>query len=87
MDLNEIRQDIDNTDRKLVDLFCRRMALAAKVASYKKEHNMEIFVPEREQQILISAAEQAGPEMADYVRRLYQTLFELSRDYQAEVLK
>lgn len=87
MDLKEIRKDIDSIDRQLVDLFCRRMELAAQVAAYKKENDMAIFVPEREQQILEAAAQRAGPEMADYVRKLYTSLFELSRGYQAEVIK
>ena len=87
MDLQEIRQNIDRIDRELVDLFCRRMELAAQVAAYKKENNMAIFVPEREQQILDAIAEQADPEMATYVRKLYAFLFALSKDYQAEVIK
>ena len=87
MDLQEIRQNIDRIDQELVDLFCRRMELAAQVAAYKKENNMPIFVPEREQQILDAIAEQAGPEMAAYVRKLYAFLFALSKDYQAEVIK
>ena len=36
MDLSEIRQDIDSIDQQMVDLFCRRMALSAQVADYKK---------------------------------------------------
>ena len=87
MDLQEIRRNIDRIDQELVDLFCRRMELAAQVAAYKKENNMAIFVPEREQQILDAIAEQAGPEMAAYVRKLYASLLELSKDYQSEVIK
>ena len=52
MDLTEIRQDIDNIDRQLVNLFCQRMALAAQVADYKKANNLPIFVPGRERDIL-----------------------------------
>ena len=84
MDLTEIRQDIDNIDRQLVDLFCQRMALAAQVADYKKANNLPIFVPGRERDILQRVAEQAGPEMDDYARTLYSMLFELSRSYQAK---
>ena len=36
---------------------------------------------------LDAIAEQAGPEMAAYVRKLYASLFELSKDYQSEVIK
>ena len=87
MDLMEIRQDIDSIDQQLVDLFCRRMALSAQVADYKKANNLPVFVPEREREILMRVADQAGPEMAPYIRRLYTALFEESRLYQAEVMK
>lgn len=87
MDLDKIRKDIDHIDRQLVDLFCQRMALSAQVAAYKKENGMAIYVPEREQSILEAVAQQAGPEMEAYVQKLYASLFALSRDYQAEVIK
>ena len=84
MELSEIRKDIDAIDEELVKLFCDRMALSAKVADYKKEHNLPILVPAREREILKDVAEKAGPEMADYTRVLYSMLFELSRSYQSK---
>lgn len=87
MDLSQIRQEIDAIDAQLVMLFCQRMNLAAQVAEYKKAHDLPILVPAREQAILQSVGKQAGPEMAPHVQRLYETLFAVSRDYQAEVMK
>lgn len=87
MDLSQIRQEIDAIDAQLVKLLCQRMALSGQVANYKKANNLPILVPAREQAILQSIGEQAGPEMAPHVQRLYETLFAVSRDYQAEVMK
>ena len=84
MELSEIRKEIDAIDEELVKLFCDRMALSAKVADYKKEHNLPILVPAREREILKDVAEKAGPEMANYTRVLYSMLFELSRSYQSK---
>lgn len=84
MDLTEIRKDIDKIDSELVQLFCARMNLSARVADFKKENNLPIFVPSREREILQSVAQQAGPEMANYTRVLYSMLFELSRSYQSK---
>ena len=84
MELSEIRKYIDAIDEELVKLFCDRMALSAKVADYKKEHNLPILVPAREREILKDVAEKAGPEMANYTRVLYSMLFELSRSYQSK---
>lgn len=86
MELKYIREEIDTIDKELVQLFCKRMELAAKVAQYKQENNLPIFVPERERAILQSVAEAAGPEMENYTRDLYSTLFELSRSYQSKCI-
>lgn len=82
MDLNDLRDKIDQIDSELVKLFTARMDIAAQVAEFKKENNMPIFVPARERAILQSVADKAGPEMANYTRVLYSMLFELSRSYQ-----
>ena len=87
MDIRELRQQIDKIDRELVDLFLQRMEFSSQVAQYKKEHDMPIFVPAREQEIKVALAAQAGPEMAHFVERLYDTIFTLSREHQEEVLK
>ena len=84
MDIAELRGEIDKIDKELVKLFCARMEVSAKVADYKRERNLPIFVPAREREILQEVAQKAGPEMAGYTRSLYSTIFELSRSYQAK---
>ena len=82
MELDELRNQIDQIDNDLVKLFADRMQLAAQVADYKKANNLPIYVPVRERAILQDVAAKAGPEMANYTRVLYSMLFELSRSYQ-----
>ena len=84
MDIKELRGQIDEIDEQLVKLFCQRMDVAAKVADYKREHNLPILVPAREREILADVAEKAGVEMGNYTRVLYSMLFELSRSYQSK---
>jgi len=84
MDLTQLRNQIDNIDSELVRLFCARMDISAKVADYKKENGLPIYVPARERAILQDVAEKAGPDMANYTRVLYSMLFELSRSYQSK---
>ena len=84
MDLNELRTEIDQIDDELVRLFAARMDVAAKIADYKKEHNLPILAPVREREKLQDVAEKAGAEMANYTRVLYSMLFELSRSYQSK---
>lgn len=82
MDLTQLRDEIDQIDSELVRLFCQRMDVAAKVADYKKEHNLPIAHPGREREVLQKVANLAGDEMSDYSRVLYSMIFELSRGYQ-----
>ena len=84
MELKDLRNEIDAIDDELVKLFSQRMDVAARIADYKKEHTMPIFVPAREREKLKDVAEKAGPDMANYTRVLYSMLFELSRSYQSK---
>ena len=84
MDLNTLRGEIDSIDQQLVELFSKRMDVSAKIADFKKENGMPIFVPAREREKLMSVAELAGADMANYTKVLYSMLFELSRSYQSK---
>ena len=84
MDLKELRGQIDEIDDQLVELFTKRMDVAAAIGDYKKENGLPVFAPAREREKLKDVAEKAGPEMANYTRVLYSMLFELSRSYQSK---
>ena len=70
MEHNELRNEIDLVDDALVKLFVKRMGLSAQVADYKKEHNMPIYVPAREREILQAVGKKSGHEMENYTRVL-----------------
>lgn len=84
MKLDELRSQIDEIDDQLVELFGKRMEIAAAIGDFKRENNMPVFVPAREREKLMDVAQKAGPEMANYTRVLYSMLFELSRSYQSK---
>ena len=84
MDLNELRGQIDKIDDQLVELFAKRMDVAAAIGDYKKKNHLPVFVPAREREKLKDVADKAGYEMANYTRVLYSMLFELSRSYQSK---
>lgn len=84
MDLKELRNEIDQIDDALVRLFVQRMEVSARIADYKKDNGLPIFVPTREAEKLLDIAQKAGPEMEVYTRVLYSMLFELSRGYQSK---
>ena len=84
MDLKQLRKEIDGIDDQLVQLFAQRMAVSARIADYKKEHDLPIFVPSREQEKLLDVAQKAGSDLQVYTKVLYDLLFELSRGYQSK---
>ncbi len=84
MDLNELRLEIDKIDKELVRLFVQRMEISARIADYKKQHSLPIFVPTREAEKLSDVAQMAGEDMEVYTKVLYSMLFELSRGYQSQ---
>jgi chorismate mutase/prephenate dehydratase len=42
MDLDKLRQEIDEIDTQMCDLFARRMQVVAGIGQYKKENNMPV---------------------------------------------
>ena len=85
MDLQDLRKEIDHIDDQIVALFCQRMEVSAQIGQYKKEHNLPVFVPAREQEKLLDVASKASPGMEQAVQSLYSRIFELSRGLQDEV--
>lgn len=85
MDLSDIRKKIDDIDQKLLPLFLERMQVSAEVAAYKKANNLPVLNKQRERDILKWVRAESG-DMELYADRLYNTIFELSRAYQDELL-
>ena len=82
MELKDVREQIDQLDRELVELFVRRMNCSAQVAEYKRNHHMQVLDPARERALLDKVSELAGEEFEEYTRTLYSTILSLSRSYQ-----
>lgn len=85
MDIKEIRNQIDDIDGQLVELFKKRMECSVKVAEYKKKNGQSILNAAREEEVL-DHAEQNGGEYGQYIRLLYKNIIELSRDLQYKLL-
>ncbi len=82
MELQDLRQEIDNIDGQLVKLFVERMNVSAQVADYKREHGLPVQDPARERALLEKVSALAGPEFECDAHTLYSTILELSRSYQ-----
>ena len=82
INLDQMRQDIDNIDEKLTDLFKERMEKSLEIAKYKKDHKVPVFSDKREKEILHKVSEQIGEPFDGYARLLFNTIFDASRSCQ-----
>lgn len=86
MDMQVIRNQMDEVDEKMLALFLQRMALAEETAAYKKEHALPILDRAREREILARVQELAG-EREEYAYYFFSKLMDLSKARQSELLQ
>lgn len=87
MELDQLRQEIDAVDKRLVEDIKERMKVAAAIADYKREHGIPVMDSKREREVLHKIVEMAGdPMLSSYYKVLYSLLFELSRSYQNKLI-
>ena len=86
MNLSDIRIQIDQMDREILDLFQKRMNLCRDVAAYKKANNMQIFQESREQQILNKMEYLAEDSMKAGAKALFTVLIEISKQLQTQLI-
>lgn len=86
MDMEKLRNEIDEIDDSLVKLFEKRMQSTAQLAKYKKEHSVPVSDRTREREIIYRMSGKVTPELAGYTKSLYNTLFDLSKSYQNSLI-
>ena len=86
LDLDEIRKKIDETDRELISIFCKRMDLVKQVAAYKIENDMPVLRPDREEAVLDRVQALAGAKYGYYARDLYGHVMRVSREMQQKMI-
>lgn len=86
LDLNKIREEINETDDSIAKLFEKRMNLAGKVAEYKRQNDMAVYDRKRERDIINRVSSEVSEDLGSYAKILYSTMFQLSRSYQFKQL-
>lgn len=85
MDLGQARDVIDEVNDGLVPLIERRMDAVVEVVRYKRERGMAVLDEAREAAVLDKvAARVENPKYAPYVRRMFQAIMDITRDYEQE---
>lgn len=78
--IKQLREQISDNDRKLVETVNQRLKLVARIKSVKAERGIDFLDPDREAwmvQYLVRA--NRGPLSEEGLRELYQTVLDLTK--------
>ena len=86
MDLSTLREQINQIDSDMLELFLRRMQVSSNIAEYKRQNSLPVLDAARERELLAGVAQKAGEDLDEYAIVLYSTILSLSRSYQHKKL-
>ena len=86
MNINDLRNEIDNIDSELIKLFEKRMKTAKSIADVKIEEGLPLTNREREREIINNLSEKVSTDLSVYTKILYNTLFDISKSYQSKFI-
>jgi chorismate mutase len=78
--IKQLRQQISDTDRSIVDAFNARLRLVARLKSYKESRGIDFLDPEREEWMLqyLTRANR-GPLSGDGLKELFDEILDLTK--------
>ncbi len=84
--LDELRDRIDEADRRIIEAVEDRMDISAEIAQFKKAHGMPVLDARREREKLADIVMHCREDLQSDFRVLYPLLFELSRTRQNKLI-
>jgi chorismate mutase/prephenate dehydrogenase len=76
-ELTQLRDKINTIDSSLLSLLAERIAVVKEVGEFKKQNNIAIHDPKREEELLETLSEKARNQniSPDFVRSLWKVIF------------
>lgn len=85
MDIESWRTKIDELDRKLVALLSERARAAVEIGKLKRNTNLPVYEPDREQAVLKNVQRaNGGPLPGRDLVRIYERIMDVMRNIQKE---
>ena len=84
IELELMRKKIDEIDDKLLALFKERLEVSKKIGLLKKKYKMEIFDPQREQEIIDGCTQNIREDEKVYVEKFLRNLMDISKEVQSK---
>src|SRR6202795_3920455 len=87
MTLSDWRRQIDEIDRKLVELLNQRSRCALEIGKLKQGENLPLYQPEREREVLDNAERvNSAPPPDAAIRRLFERIIDEARSDEPEAM-
>lgn len=82
-ELKKIRDEIDQIDREMAELFCHRMRAVERISEYKKAHGLPVVDQEREESVVSQNAQYVSDDnIRPYYVGFIRDTLKASRHYQ-----
>lgn len=84
--IKDLRFEIDNIDKRLLDLIVERLRIAKEIGKVKKDEGMEIIDRQREKEVFERLAPQARKEGINpvIVEKIWKALMEYSYEIEGD---
>ena len=86
MELQSLRNEINEIDREIVKLYEKRLEAVHEVGKYKKENNLEVKNSAVEEKKLKDLSGCASEENAEEIVKLFKFIFDESCNIQEDIL-
>ena len=80
--LETLRQEIDSIDAQIFDLFEQRLAVAKQIGAYKKEQDLAVLDPSRENAKRAQVKATVSNELEPYALELLEVLMNAAKAVQ-----
>lgn len=85
--INEIRKKINNIDKDMAILFQKRMELVNLVIEHKRNNNLHIYDPKREEELIDINLKYINDEnIKQYYLDFIKEIINISKKYQEDIL-
>ena len=84
-DLDELREQINEIDAQMLDLYRQRMAVVRDIGAFKRANGLPLCDPAREHAKIDEAMDAVPDDLREHAASLMSLLMETSRAYQREL--
>ena len=87
LDIDKLRDEIDDIDKQIIELFEKRMDVVLNVAKYKMERNLPIFNGARENAVIEKNLKRLkNKDYSDYAEKFLNDMMTTSRELQQSIM-